>query len=417
MCSIIVVVLLAVVAPGDVAKLEEKMADALFNRVREAGRTSLAYVENTNVEKEVKVDSDHTVRSSRDFVKRTVDALEAEARPSDPQAPSPAVNTSSVPLRFAVGDRVSCSVGKQHWATGTVVKLNYREPDWPAERTVPYQVRLDPGFGGISVFSPADTARCVRSANHSAFDTPSIPDGGGDANGTLKALETELETLRELPFISSVKPIRLMTVAESAGRLFQPTSATGPWVVEAQFRGPKDSAYDSTYVVRAKCNAAWPESPLELRFHNTIYHDSVNQGGLVSPEDLLAAMRRIQKCDEGKKPTPLTDTFLALHDLLLNEQLQPVCACCGRPFEENRYRLNRIEKYATLKKHPELFDAAKGWPKDWFDPSFLAAANKGTPEAWRQLVKVLNSSQGRGMGGVLLPDLHRCLLQDICGRA
>ena len=40
---------------------------------------------------------------------------------------------SAPPLRFPVGMPVKCFVG-DGWVTGTVVKQNYREPNWPAEQ-------------------------------------------------------------------------------------------------------------------------------------------------------------------------------------------------------------------------------------------------------------------------------------------
>ena len=44
-----------------------------------------------------------------------------------------------VGLRFGVGDKVECNVGHS-FLPGKVVRLNYREPDWPEGRYAPYQV-------------------------------------------------------------------------------------------------------------------------------------------------------------------------------------------------------------------------------------------------------------------------------------
>lgn len=61
------------------------------------------------------------------------------------------------PLRFAVGARVECNCGE--WKTGTVVKLWYKEPGWPPEKVVPYQVKID---NGPTIFAPADNDICIR---------------------------------------------------------------------------------------------------------------------------------------------------------------------------------------------------------------------------------------------------------------
>ncbi|OLP85142.1 hypothetical protein AK812_SmicGene33900 [Symbiodinium microadriaticum] len=65
-------------------------------------------------------------------------------------------------LRFGVGDRVECNI--DGFQTGTVVKLNYHDPGWPEERTVPYQVRLD---SGVTIFATKDCDECIRKAEGS----------------------------------------------------------------------------------------------------------------------------------------------------------------------------------------------------------------------------------------------------------
>ena len=47
-------------------------------------------------------------------------------------------------LRFKVGDCVECMIGEDKWGTGRIVKLYYRQPDWPANHPpAPYQIKLD----------------------------------------------------------------------------------------------------------------------------------------------------------------------------------------------------------------------------------------------------------------------------------
>ena len=44
-------------------------------------------------------------------------------------------------LRFRVGERVTCRVGPDTWAHGTVVAHFHREPAWPEGQYSPYQAR------------------------------------------------------------------------------------------------------------------------------------------------------------------------------------------------------------------------------------------------------------------------------------
>lgn len=55
--------------------------------------------------------------------------------------------------RFKVGTKVVCRTGPDEWSAGTIVRLNYSEPNWPPGKTVPYQVQL---FDGPLIFVPVD---------------------------------------------------------------------------------------------------------------------------------------------------------------------------------------------------------------------------------------------------------------------
>lgn len=69
-------------------------------------------------------------------------------------------------MRFAVDARVLCRVS-DGWKLGTVVALNYREDDWPAGRSVPYQVELD---DGTLIFAPIDNDALIRASRNTGPD-------------------------------------------------------------------------------------------------------------------------------------------------------------------------------------------------------------------------------------------------------
>ena len=62
-------------------------------------------------------------------------------------------------LRFELGARVECKVGKKEWAAGEVTMLWFRQGDWPPGTFAPYQVQLD---DGRLIFAPDDANKCIR---------------------------------------------------------------------------------------------------------------------------------------------------------------------------------------------------------------------------------------------------------------
>ena len=60
-------------------------------------------------------------------------------------------------LRIGIGGRVECSV-VESWSPGVVVKHNYRESTWSADRIAPYQVQVD---DGDLIFAPIDDDRAM----------------------------------------------------------------------------------------------------------------------------------------------------------------------------------------------------------------------------------------------------------------
>ena len=71
--------------------------------------------------------------------------------------------------RFQVGDRVLAKTD-QGWRGGTIYALQYREPEWPADKVAPYQIELDGvveqngQVGRPLIFAQVDSDKLVRCA-------------------------------------------------------------------------------------------------------------------------------------------------------------------------------------------------------------------------------------------------------------
>mmetsp|Transcript_4795 Transcript_4795/g.10158 ORF Transcript_4795/g.10158 Transcript_4795/m.10158 type:complete len:267 (+) Transcript_4795:82-882(+) len=66
--------------------------------------------------------------------------------------------------RFTEGAKVEAFTGdgpNDGWSPGTVVGINYREPEWPPEEVAPYQILLDDDEETL-IFAPMDDDRVVR---------------------------------------------------------------------------------------------------------------------------------------------------------------------------------------------------------------------------------------------------------------
>lgn len=70
-------------------------------------------------------------------------------------------NGEATPFRFDHGDRVECATGEGVWESGTVLSTYYRQPLWPIDRWMPYEVELD---DGDLIWAPADKDVCIRRA-------------------------------------------------------------------------------------------------------------------------------------------------------------------------------------------------------------------------------------------------------------
>jgi G3E family GTPase len=92
-------------------------------------------------------------------------------------------------LRFAIGDRVVCSVGQEE-LLGKVVAQLYRSEDMPPGKVAPYHVMLD---DGDFVWAPVDHEKCIRSAGKKAAKKMT------DAMAAKKAPGTKTTTKKKAP--------------------------------------------------------------------------------------------------------------------------------------------------------------------------------------------------------------------------
>eukprot|EP00931_Biecheleriopsis_adriatica_P115629 TRINITY_DN91398_c0_g1_i1.p1 TRINITY_DN91398_c0_g1~~TRINITY_DN91398_c0_g1_i1.p1 ORF type:complete len:676 (-),score=68.99 TRINITY_DN91398_c0_g1_i1:45-2072(-) len=297
-------------------------------------------------------------------------------------------------FRFCVGDRVSCrtDAGRNGWATGRVVALHYREDDWAPGQTVPYQIALDERFGGHLIYAPHDTPNLIRSARDGPQATVPFP-AVGNASTAHHALMQEVSVIRRLPFVLKADMPSKAPVVERCGELVTPTAATGPWLVSVLLAGPQGSFYEGEYRINILCNAAWPQSPPEVRICSIIHHACVDEEGLVDA-DLLAEAAATSTCLQHRTSGCWTGGMCAalhaVHWLLVNPMalLPEITHAQMKVYQErNQQRQQVIASYRQLRRCPRLFDAHVGWAPEWFDTSLLSACKCGTPQALRDIVR------------------------------
>jgi hypothetical protein len=74
-------------------------------------------------------------------------------------------NVQRPPLRFEVGQRVACRVGRDPvngWAMGRIIQLWYRERAWAANAWAAYKIELD---NGRWIYAPNDVDEVIRAAS------------------------------------------------------------------------------------------------------------------------------------------------------------------------------------------------------------------------------------------------------------
>ena len=104
---------------------------------------------------------------------------------------------SGMVLRFDVGDRVACNIGG--WASGTIVKVWYRDESWPEDKLAPYQVQLDQG---TLIYAPIDDDRAIKAFEGSEAEVEPEPPRAPMTWDEIAAWNTYVQTLPLQPALA-----------------------------------------------------------------------------------------------------------------------------------------------------------------------------------------------------------------------
>jgi len=230
------------------------------------------------------------------------------------------------------------------------------------------------------------------------------------ARAALAALEADVEVLRqEMPpnllAISSVAPAPL--VVDSRGEMQTPTAEMGPWDVHVTFRGREDdTVHQDPFNVRLRFTSSWPAEPPQVRIGG-LFKLTVLNSERGPPTEFYNQLQR------G------ADDSLILADVLEKARLlvlEPVRALGLEQYigsdaksatgsddkavlarrvqswtkysrEANEKRMDVIQKYRKLVKHPQLFDPRAPLDFAWLAPELVTVVENPSPAAWRRLVK------------------------------
>jgi hypothetical protein len=114
-------------------------------------------------------------------------------------------------LRFAIGDRVECSIGKDEVAQGVVVAQFFHHEDLGPGMCAPYQVRLD---DGDLIFAPADHESCIRSAKATGINFPIKKKTAKKANAKATGAKAATTTKTAAKKTAAKKTVAKKTVAK-----------------------------------------------------------------------------------------------------------------------------------------------------------------------------------------------------------
>eukprot|EP00241_Pyramimonas_parkeae_P005798 CAMPEP_0114251380 /NCGR_PEP_ID=MMETSP0058-20121206/15239_1 /TAXON_ID=36894 /ORGANISM="Pyramimonas parkeae, CCMP726" /LENGTH=423 /DNA_ID=CAMNT_0001365177 /DNA_START=490 /DNA_END=1761 /DNA_ORIENTATION=+ len=155
---------------------------------------------------------------------------------------------------------------------------------------------------------------------------------------------------------------------------------TGPWVLDISIKGPRDGAYYTPIAVRLEFPPTYPVLPPKVTFMGIIFHMHVDHDDNQPPPLFFEKLKQdftVQRILQG------------LYEFL-SGPLHP-CERCDAAWDQassfSKQRLDTIQAYQSLQKHPDLFDAQCGWRHEWFHPQFLSAVKANTPQAWKALFK------------------------------
>lgn len=229
-------------------------------------------------------------------------------------------------------------------------------------------------------------------------------------------LKAELSALRAAPpsYVAWIGELRQPSfTCNDDGELHKSQAGGEPWEFTASISGDaKFPAYNRPFRVSFRFTDKWPVAPPYIRFRGVFHHAMIDDedSSMLVPFYANLQRRQLGEADEGKdqsSPKPAEYTLRAVVDEVHNFLADPINSWGISTASDAPPRLSMalsqtmsmmekrqavIDKFAKMVKHPDLFQhQTPGFPlqlqEEWFDPQFWQAAQLGTEEAWRSILR------------------------------